>query len=57
MFSEDFSFMLNARPGAFIFLGAGEDRAQLHTPDYDFNDEILTLGAGYWVSLVREELS
>ena len=58
--SEDFSFMLNARPGAFIFIGAGANPDgsfhDVHTPRYDFNDEILTLGAGYWVSLVREEL-
>jgi len=58
--SEDFSFMLNARPGAFIFIGAGANPDgsfnDVHTPRYDFNDEILTLGAGYWVSLVQEEL-
>jgi amidohydrolase len=58
--SEDFAFMLEARPGGFILIGNGVDadgRArQLHTPDYDFNDAILTLGSGYWVSLVHEEL-
>jgi amidohydrolase len=58
--SEDFSFMLNARPGSFIFIGAGvaPDGSfhDVHTPRYDFNDDILTLGAGYWVSLVHEEL-
>ena len=57
--SEDFSFMLNARPGAFVLIGAGAapDGAfhDVHTR-YDFNDDILTLGAGYWVSLVHEEL-
>ncbi len=56
MFSEDFTFLLEARPGAHIFLGAGEGRAQLHTADYDFNDEVLALGAAYWVSLVEEVL-
>jgi hippurate hydrolase len=58
--SEDFSFMLNARPGAFVLIGAGAQPDgsvhEVHTPRYDFNDEILTLGAGYWVSLVHEEL-
>jgi amidohydrolase len=58
--AEDFSFMLNARPGAFILIGAGANPDgsfhDVHTPRYDFNDEILTLGAGYWVSLVQEEL-
>ena len=58
--SEDFSFMLNARPGAFVFIGAGAgpdgSSHDVHTPRYDFNDDILTLGAGYWVSLVHEEL-
>jgi len=58
--AEDFSFMLEARPGAFVFIGAGFNQDgsfyNVHTPHYDFNDEILTLGAGYWVSLVQEEL-
>ena len=58
--SEDFSFMLESRPGGFVLIGNGvaPDGSfyNLHTPGYDFNDEILTLGAGYWVSLVREEL-
>jgi amidohydrolase len=59
--SEDFSFMLEARPGGFVLIGNGvaPDGSfhNVHTPDYDFNDEILTLGAGYWVSLVQEELT
>ncbi|MDR3530176.1 MAG: M20 family metallopeptidase [Rhodopila sp.] len=58
--SEDFAFMLQARPGGFIMIGNGaaEDGAvhHVHTPEYDFNDEILTLGAAYWVQLVRTEL-
>ena len=52
--------MLEARPGGFILIGNGVEAdggaLQLHTPDYDFNDAILTLGSGYWVSLVHEEL-
>jgi amidohydrolase len=58
--SEDFAFMLEARPGGFMMIGNGVEADgsfhNVHTPDYDFNDAILTLGAGYWVSLVREEL-
>jgi amidohydrolase len=59
MGSEDFAYMLQARPGAYIFIGngAGEGSCMLHSPRYDFNDEILTLGASYWVSLVEQELA
>jgi metal-dependent amidase/aminoacylase/carboxypeptidase family protein len=52
MTAEDFSFMLQARPGAYIWVGNG-DSAGLHTPHYNFNDDILTLGAAYWVRLVE----
>jgi hippurate hydrolase len=52
MGAEDFSFMLNARPGAFIFIGNG-DSANLHNPAYDFNDEVIPVGASYWVRLVE----
>ncbi len=51
MGAEDFSFMLNARPGAFIFMGNGPS-ASLHHPEYDFNDEAITHGCGYWMKLV-----
>ncbi len=59
MASEDFAYMLQARPGAYIFIGngAGEGSCMLHNPRYDFNDEILTLGAAYWTSLVEQELN
>ncbi|KAA2215059.1 M20 aminoacylase family protein [Teichococcus oryzae] len=56
---EDFAYMLEARPGAFIFMGQGAGGATsegLHTPTYNFNDDAIPFGAGYWVSLVREEL-
>lgn len=56
MGGEDFSYMLNARPGAFIFLGNG-DSANLHNPNYDFNDEIIPHGISYWVKLVENRLS
>ncbi len=55
MGAEDFSFMLNARPGAFIFLGAGEG-AGVHHPRYDFNDEIIPAGCSYWARLVERAL-
>jgi len=58
MGSEDFSFMLQKRPGAYIVIGAGEgaNDPPVHNPYYDFNDRILPLGAAYWVALVRQQL-
>jgi len=55
MAAEDFSFMLEARPGAFIFVGNGNS-ADLHHPAYDFNDEIIPIGASYWAKLVETAL-
>jgi amidohydrolase len=55
MGAEDFSFMLQARPGAFIFVGNG-DSAGLHNPSYDFNDDVIPVGASYWVRLVETAL-
>jgi amidohydrolase len=52
MGGEDFSYMLEARPGAFVFLGNG-DSAQLHNSDYDFNDESIPIGCSYWARLVE----
>ena len=52
MGAEDFSFMLNARPGAFIFVGNG-DTANVHHPQYDFNDELIPVGCSYWARLVE----
>jgi amidohydrolase len=49
---EDFSFMLEARPGAFIFIGQG-NTAGVHHPAYDFNDEIAPIGMSYWARLVE----
>lgn len=54
--SEDFAFMLEKRPGAYLFVGNGPS-ADLHSPHYDFNDEILPIAARYWVELVEEFLS
>jgi amidohydrolase len=56
MGGEDFSYMLNARPGAFIFLGNG-DTAGLHNAAYDFNDEIIPVGISYWVKLAETALA
>ncbi|MDM0031302.1 M20 aminoacylase family protein [Variovorax sp. J22P271] len=59
MGSEDFAFMLQKRPGAYIGIGAGEgpNDPPIHNPYYDFNDRILPLGAAYWVALVKQQLS
>ena len=58
MGGEDFSFMLNAKDGSYIMLGAGRgpDDPQVHHPRYDFNDAILPLGASYWATLVEQLL-
>lgn len=52
MGAEDFAFMLEKRPGAFIFMGNG-DTANLHHPAYDFNDKAIPFGTSYWVRLVE----
>jgi metal-dependent amidase/aminoacylase/carboxypeptidase family protein len=60
MGGEDFSFMLLERPGCFVKVGQrardGRGGAPLHNPNYDFNDEMLPLGAGYFAALVEQEL-
>jgi len=56
MGGEDFSYMLEARPGAFIFIGNG-DSANLHHPAYDFNDEVIPHGVSYWVKLAETALA
>lgn len=59
-FGEDFSFMLEKVPGAFINIGTGESYDgkvhHVHTPLYDFNDEIIPLGVAYWAEVVKQEL-
>ena len=67
MGAEDFAFMLQARPGCYVFIGNGDGdhRAgghglgpcQLHNGSYDFNDQLLPIGASYWVRLVETGLS
>ncbi|MBN8969915.1 MAG: amidohydrolase [Rhizobiales bacterium] len=56
MGAEDFAYMLEARPGAFIFIGNG-DSAGLHHPAYDFNDEAIVYGVSYWARLVETQLA
>jgi amidohydrolase len=56
MGAEDFAYMLEARPGAFIFCGNG-DSAGLHHPAYNFNDEAIVFGTSYWVKLVENTLA
>jgi hippurate hydrolase len=58
MGGEDFSFMLNAKQGAYLMLGGGKGRDDfmVHHPRYDFNDEILPVGASYWASLAEQLL-
>jgi hippurate hydrolase len=59
MASEDFSFMLQKKPGAYIFIGNGPEAGTnlLHNPGYDFNDDILPLGSSYWSRLVETVLA
>ena len=60
MASEDFSYMLEKRPGCYVWLGIGSKEGVstelLHSSRYDFNDDVLTIGASYWVKLVENEL-
>ena len=65
--AEDFSFMLQAKPGAYVFIangvgthrdmGHGGGPCTLHNPSYDFNDDLIPLGATYWVRLAEEWLA
>ena len=55
MGAEDFAYMLQARPGAYVFLGTG-DGAGLHHPAFDYNDEATPIGASYFVRLVEAAL-
>jgi amidohydrolase len=56
MGAEDFSYMLEARPGAMIFIGNG-DSAGLHNPAYDFDDAIIPAGVSFWVKLTEQRLA
>jgi hippurate hydrolase len=58
MGSEDFAFMLQNKPGCYVWLGGGRgpDTPNLHNPRYDFNDDVLPIGASYWVTLAEQQL-
>jgi len=63
MGAEDFGAMLRTKPGAYIVIGQGEPDIPesthnngLHTPRYDFNDDIIPLGMEYWVQIVENKL-
>ena len=56
MGAEDFAYMLEARPGAFIFCGNGNS-AGLHHPAYNFNDDAIVYGTSYWIKLVENTLA
>ena len=60
LFSEDFAHMASAVPGCYVLMGNGIDGSYarpLHSSDYNFNDEALTIGSSYWVTLVEQELA
>jgi len=55
MGGEDFSYLLEKKPGSYLYIGQGDDnhKAHLHTTKYDFNDNLLPIGVNYWVALVK----
>ncbi|WP_372603690.1 M20 aminoacylase family protein [Actibacterium sp.] len=55
MGAEDFSYMLNERPGAYIFMGNG-DSAMIHHPEYDFNDDAIPAGCSWWAGLIEQRM-
>ena len=56
MCAEDFSYMLQEKEGAYIWLGAGKESVKLHSPLFDFNDDLLPIGASLWVRVVEAKL-
>ncbi len=59
LFSEDFAHMAKARPGCFVLMGNGTEGANarpLHSADYDFSDDALTIGSSFWAALVEQQL-
>ena len=59
MGGEDFSYLLNEKPGSYLYIGQGDQnhKAHLHTTKYDFNDNLLPIGVNFWVNLVKEFFS
>ena len=56
MGSEDFSYMLKEKPGAYIWLGSGVRSEKLHSPYFDFNDDLSPIGASFFVKLIETGL-
>ncbi|CAF4271297.1 unnamed protein product, partial [Rotaria sordida] len=57
MGGEDFANMLEQRPGAYILIGNGMQSGKLHSPTYNFNDDAIPFGVGYFIRLVQQELN
>jgi hippurate hydrolase len=59
MGSEDFAYMLQERPGTYFYLGSAttRDEKPLHHPAYNFNDDLLPIGAAFWTELAEAYLS
>ena len=59
MGAEDFAYFLERKPGCYVWIGngPGEGGCTLHNPRYDFNDDVLALGASYWVRLAERFLA
>ena len=58
--AEDFAYYLQKRPGCFFFLGGGEEgrsNAMCHATNFDYNDNLLTIGIEFWIRLVEEKLN
>jgi hippurate hydrolase len=56
MGGEDFAFMLEARPGAYILVGNGTEGAMVHHPLYNFNDEAIPAGCSWWAGIVEQRM-
>ena len=59
MGGEDFSYLLEKKPGSYLYIGQGDEshKAHLHTTKYDLNDNLLPIGVNFWVELVKEYFS
>lgn len=59
MSAEDFSFMLQKKPGAYVLLGQGAmgHLSPIHTAEYSFNDDLLPIGAAFFIELLRERVN
>lgn len=55
--AEDFAYMLQDKPGAYVLIGNGAEASPVHSPTYVFNEKVIPFGVGYWIKLVQQELS